>query len=72
MSELNVTIGDVTLPWLQAQRIYDAIQDLRARGVEPVWHLNNCGCCASVHPPGKGGGWVIDKAGGAEWLEGPP
>ena len=69
MGELRITIqtdqGSVTVTWDQAMVLGRVLKDYEAAGVEPVWHLNHCGCCVSVHPAGDGSnGWLIGGDGG--------
>ena len=39
---------------------------------DPVWHVNACGCCVSVHNRDDGHrGYVIGRDGEADWVERP-
>jgi hypothetical protein len=37
---------------------------------DPVWHVNQCGCCVVVHERGDSHrGYLIGADGGSDWIE---
>ena len=70
MSGLMVTIAvgdgqEVKVPLIQVM----ALHDLMKLFVEPVWHLNDCGCCIAVHEHANHHeGFVIGPDGMADWV----
>jgi len=68
MGELMITFdtphGEMTLPQAQVIRMGRALKELDDAGLHPVWHVNECGCCVSVHGTDNAG-WVIGDDGGA-------
>jgi hypothetical protein len=57
----------IELPVAQALAVAEALLEFK----RPVWHVNDCGCCVSVHENEKPvtGGYVIGRDGGADWVE---
>ena len=67
MGELNITLPNgVTLPLVQVLRIGELSRKLG----DAEWHVNDCGCCVTVHPKGQHDrGYVIGSDGGYDWHE---
>ena len=62
MGEVWVLAGGQRLPLVQAVSLGEKIREL---GEPCRWHMNDCGCCLSVHGPG--GAYVIGQDGGADF-----
>lgn len=41
--------GNVTLPRAQVEALIACCDAIRDDGERPLWHVNKCGCCVSVH-----------------------
>ena len=67
MSELRVTLPNgIKLPFIQALRIGELGEKLGSY----EWHLNECGCCITVHRRGEHDrGYVIGTDGEYDWHE---
>jgi hypothetical protein len=65
-----VTLHDgLTLPRPMVESIVACAQTLKEQGKTPIWHMNACGCCASVHADDNGHeGFLIGSDGGFDWL----
>lgn len=60
----------LTLPRVMVETIAACLRVFRDDGVSATWHMNACGCCASVHACENGHeGYLIGSDGGYEWLE---
>lgn len=60
------TSDGVELPLVQAL----AIAEILGRELGSTWHMNECGCCACVHPPGDNTkGWIVNADGDADYVE---
>jgi hypothetical protein len=75
MSPLEVTFdtpyGKKTLPFEQLMALHSIMEAMRADGLKPVWHPNECSCCISVHDNVEHptGGYVIGPDGEYDWRE---
>jgi hypothetical protein len=66
MSELRVTFSNgVTLTFVQACALGRRLDELLPHA---HWHLNDCGCCLTVH--GRDCAYVIDSEGGEDCYPG--
>lgn len=69
MSEVWVTLpntGNVRIPLVQALEISRVLGDFD----DPVWHLNDCGCCISVHERDDDTrGYIVGADGESDWVE---
>ena len=65
--------GPVTLPRAQSDGVAACIDLLVARGEQPRWHRNACGCCVAVHgaDPSRGG-YVVGSDGTFDWYDACP
>lgn len=62
--------GPLTLPRVQVEGIAACVQAIRDEGKDPTWHMNACGCCASVHEMGNGHrGYLVGSDGEFDYLE---
>jgi hypothetical protein len=66
MGQMSVTLASgITLTFEQLLTVSRLGKSLG----EFEWHMNDCGCCASVHPKGQHDrGYIIDRDGQYEWL----
>jgi hypothetical protein len=52
--------GEVMLPWVQV----DELHRLALTYPGSTWHMNDCGCCACLHPGGdESRGWIVNADG---------
>jgi hypothetical protein len=51
----------VELTFLQAVKLGDLVQEMKERGEKSHWHLNECGCCLTLH--GSDCAYVINSDG---------
>jgi hypothetical protein len=67
MGDLRITLpSGVEVTFMQALRIHELGEKLG----EYEWHLNDCGCCVTVHPRGNHhAGYVIGSEGDYDWHE---
>lgn len=72
MSDITIATphGDITLPALQAIGIGECMQTLINQGKRITWHVNECGCCYTVHEDTHPitGGYVVGPDGGYDWV----
>ena len=60
----------LTLPRVQVEAIAACVQVFEDQGIAPTWHMNACGCCASVHPLEDGHhGYLIGPDGEFDYVE---
>jgi hypothetical protein len=67
---IETKYGPVVMPAAQADAAAACIDVLLAQGLQPIWHMNHCGCCLSVHAiDDEDKGFIVGSDGGADWIE---
>ena len=64
--KIKIAVGGVEMTIAQAV----VVAQLVSENPGGTWHMNECGCCACVHPPGDNTrGWVVGADGDADYVE---